>query len=205
MRILSDEVLSSQTAHMPHSTLTQTLHCEPSSGVVCAQSITVELDEHLRILSLQLQGAPKPCEDILRGLLESRSVQMAYEIGIGRRCGSREGSCADEIARALKNHFPQIRPTYAERRALFRQQYPQNGAKWDDAQLEELGRLHSEGYTLEVISHAMGRTQGAIATRLVRMGLLTPDEVWSAGLSLHGHPTASEEVGASLSIPSLAE
>lgn len=193
MRILSDEVLPSQTAHMPHSTLTQTLHCESSSGVVCAQSITVELDEHLRILSLQLHGAPKPCEDILRGLLESRSVQMAYEIGIGRRCGSREGSCADEIARALKNHFPQIRPTYAERRALFRQQYPQNGAKWGDAQLEELGRLHSEGYTLEEISHAMGRTQGAIATRLVRMGLLAPAEAWSAGFTLYGLSSADTD------------
>lgn len=190
---------------MPHSTLTQTLRCEPSSGDVCARSITVELDEHLHILNLQLEGAPEPCEAVLRGLLEGRSIQMAYEIGIGRRCGSRTGSCAAEIASALKNHFPKIRPTRTERRALFRQQYPQNGAKWDEAQLEELGRLHSEGYTLEEISHTMGRTRGAIASRLVQMGLMSPAEVWAAGLSLYGRAPVSEEAGTPLSTPSTAE
>jgi uncharacterized protein (TIGR03905 family) len=69
---------------------------------VCSQVMTVEIDEGGVIRRLTVEGG---CDGNLQGisrLVEGMEVTQAVERLAGIRCGEKETSCPDQLARALR-------------------------------------------------------------------------------------------------------
>ena len=63
-----------------------------------------------------------------------------------------------------------------EEREKRQQPPPTNAGKpWDKAEDEQLCASFSQGVTVRQLSERHGRTQGAIQSRLMKLGLLTPE------------------------------
>lgn len=106
------------------------------------------------------------------------------QLGWGMVCGERKTSCADQIAKVLREQFPEVRRTKQELGEQRAERSPsQSGKPWDAAQEERLGRLFSEGVPIPEIAEQMGRSAWAIAARLIRIGLLSPEAAIAEGLA----------------------
>lgn len=163
--------------------IVRTIRFVPNQAV-CPRQIEVEVTEDDKVSGIELDGGCQGCQMLLTALLKGKTVRRVMQLGWGMICGERKTSCADQIAKALRKQFPEIRRTKQE---LREQQgegaLAQSGKPWDAAQEEYLGRLYSEGVPVREIAEQMGRSAWAIAARLIRIGLLSPEAAIAEGLT----------------------
>lgn len=163
--------------------IVRTIRFVPDAAV-CPRRIEVEVTEDDKVAGIDLNGGCQGCQTLLTALLKGKTVRRALQLGWGMVCGDRKTSCADQVAKALREQFPEVRPTKQELREQRGEGVPpQSGKPWDAAQESELGRLYSEGMPVPEIAELMGRSAWAVAARLIRIGLLSPEAAIAEGLA----------------------
>ena len=74
-----------------------------TSPEVCSQSIDIETDDKNRIISVQFNGGCPGSLSAVAALVKNQTVEQAAKILSGIKCGSKNTSCPDQLARALKS------------------------------------------------------------------------------------------------------
>ena len=85
-------------------------------------------------------------------------------------------SAASEALQALEAESE----SHSDRLQETKKRHPRAYERWSDAELEELATVFLAGQTFEEIADHLGRQPSAIRSRLLRLGLLEPDQASKA-------------------------